>query len=118
MKLSTDWSGGRTWRCLNYSTHLREELDLVANLDEVQLLVELEDVHAAPRAAAVENDRVLCRARAHARAGWIRTLVRRRRRWPSCLTAKHGGTGRHRALARQREKEHQNGDVTGNVSHC
>lgn len=86
-----------------YSTHLCEELDFIADLDEVQLLVELEDVHTAPRAAAVENDRVLCRALLPC---WITcSLVRRQR---PCLSAKHGGTaGHHRNnLARQREKEH------------
>ena len=38
--------------------YLGEELDVIADLDEVELLVELEDVHPAPRASSVEDHRV------------------------------------------------------------
>jgi hypothetical protein len=41
-----------------HSIYLGEELDVIADLDEIELLVELEDVHPAPRAPSVEDHRV------------------------------------------------------------
>ena len=40
-------------------TYLGEDLDVVADLDKVHLLVKPEDVHPRPRAAGVEDHSVL-----------------------------------------------------------
>lgn len=105
-----------------HSIYLGEELDVIADLDEIELLVELEDVHPAPRAPSVEDHRVPPGRRRPGSSREVVLVLRCRLELAvvvgcmAALPAKRRGRGRTRGRGEEQE-EKQGSKAGGDASH-